>query len=576
MSKEKIIGVWLVWAVIWPLGLVLIYNLETPAISGSWINLVIFALLTVIVALFPLRIGDHPVFFSQGVAFAVFLHYGLFAEIVISQIALGALLIKVRLSRHTMYRIPINQLMFLMISVFSALLYEGLGGGHGPEAVDEFRDFFPIVSYAVSQIVLNQLFLSAISKWLYKRPFKWLDQGLLWDVMTAGLVLPIGFVLFVVFLPFGISGIFFVGIPFVFISGMMMMYHNSSQVNEYLKRASRIGHELTGELSVTEVLNIFVDHMSDLLPLDHLYVFDVKESGRLKLIRFFDRSGTLEFPPVTLQKGESVSGHTLQAGKGAYYKKRTEWRTLESPYIPDASESVLSVPVVRNNETVGVITVYSNQKRAFLQFQLLILSILANYLGVAIENARHYEKTKEESERCALTGVYNYRYFDDFMKQSFLKHEKDEQEPVSLILLDIDHFKKVNDTYGHESGNEILIELAGRLKEAAGKDMTLARYGGEEFVFLLPGFDEQAALAFALHIQGVITEDPFTVVEHILKQEGPVSVQVTASIGAASYPDPCEEPLDLIRQADRAMYVGAKQRGRNRVAGYKDLMQPVQ
>ncbi|MCA1021737.1 sensor domain-containing diguanylate cyclase [Halobacillus litoralis] len=576
MSKQKIIGVWLVWALIWPLSLVLIYNLETPAVTGSRMNLMVFTLLAVIVALFPLRIGNHPVFFTQGVAFAVFLQYGLFVEMAISQVAVAVLLMKVRLSRHTMYRLPINLLMFLAISVISALLYEGMGGGHGPAAVDEFSDLFPITAYAVSQILLNQLFLSAISKWLYRRPFQWFDQGLLWDVMTAGLVLPIGFVLFVVFLQFGISGIFFVGIPFVFISGMMMMYHNSSQVNDYLKKASRIGHELTGNLGVTDVLDLFVDHITELLPVDHLYVFDVKESGQLNLIRFFDQSGGLDLPSILLEKGQSVSGHTLLTGKGAYYKKRTEWITLESPYTPQASESVLSVPVVRNNDTVGVITVYSNQKRAFLQFQLLILTILANYLGVAIENARNYEKTKEESERCALTGLYNYRYFDDYMKQSFLRRAGDEQEPVSLILLDIDHFKKVNDTYGHESGNELLVELSSRLRGAAEEGMTLARYGGEEFVFLLPGFDEAATLAFAHHIQAVIRETPFTAYEHILKSGGPVSIPVTASIGAATYPDSCEEPFDLIRQADRAMYVGAKQRGRNRVAGYKDLIQPVQ
>lgn len=579
MTKEKKVFVWVVWIALWPLSLYLLYTWLTPVLEGNRVEIIIFIILASIVALFPLQIGDHPVFFTQGIAFAVFLYYGLFIEIIVSQVAILALMAKMRLGTNNLYRLPINLFMFLLISVLSALIYYGLGGTHGDAAVDSWRDAVPIVSYALSQIILNQLSIKFVAKFLYNKEIKWVDRGLTWDLVTASLVLPVGFVLYMVFSEFGPVGIFFVGLPFVFISGMLMLYHNSNQVNSYLKKTSIIGHELTGKLGVKDVLDIFVERISDLLPVDYIYIYDVSSEKEMNLIRFFDRSGMIDFPTITLEKAQSISGNTWSQGKSVYFKKKSEWSHLENRYTPALAESVLSVPIERNDETVGVITIYSHKKRAFFQFQFMILTILGNYLGVAIDNARHYEKTKLESERCALTGLYNYRYFEDYLEGLFLEKQtesKSREEPISLILLDIDHFKKVNDTYGHESGNEVLASLAKRLNEITNGIGTLARYGGEEFVLLLKGYDEKQAVEIARNIRSKIIEKPFLSYEHILSTKEPVTIAITASIGVATFPDHCEEPLDLIRQADRAMYVGAKQKGRDRVASYKDMIQTVQ
>ncbi|MEC3882657.1 sensor domain-containing diguanylate cyclase [Halobacillus sp. HZG1] len=577
MTKQKKYAIWFVWASTWPAGLVYLYLWLSPVFEGSRIEIAAFIILASIVALFPLQIGDHPVFFTQGIAFAVFLYYGLFIEIIVSQTAILALMAKMRIGRTNLHRLPINLFMFLLISVVSAGLYYALGGTHGPSAVNDIGDALPIVSYALSQIILNQFSITFVAKVLYRKEMKWLDKGFAWEVLTSSLVLPVGFILYMVFSEFGISGIFFVGIPFIFISGMLMLYHNSNQVNTYLKKTSIIGHELAGKLGVKEVLDIFVDRLSELLPVDYIYVYDVNKKKRMELIRFFDRSGEIDFPNIQLSRGQSISGNTWLEGKSVFYKKKSEWSHLENQYTPDRAETVLSVPVERNGEIVGIITIYSIKKRAFLQFQFMILNILGNYLGVAIDNARHYEKTKAESERCALTGLYNYRYFEDYIVNVFeINQRQKNRHPVSLVLLDIDHFKRVNDTYGHESGNEILASLAERIQEASAGRGTLARYGGEEFVLLLPGYSENEAVEVAHSIRAGIIEKPFDSFVHMHDSPEPVSISVTASIGVATCPDHCEEAIDLIRQADRAMYIGAKQKGRDRVASYKELIQTVQ
>lgn len=572
MGRKQKLAVWLVWLIVWPAGLYVVFHFFTPELTGDQLDILAFIILASIVALFPLQIGDNPVFFTHGITFAVFLYFGLAVEIIVSQVAIVFLLLKLRVSWSNLHRLPLNFLMFLTISVASALLYYLLGGVHGAEAVTSSSQVIPIVAYALFQLCFNQFTIKLIAKYLYKRHIKMFDLGLLWDLISGLLVFPVGLLLYMMYAEFGVSAVFFVGIPFILISGMLMLFHNSSQVNRYLKKTSKIGHELTGNLGVKDVLDLFVDRLSQLLPVDYIYIFDVTSNKEMSLVRYFDRSGITYFPTITLHKGESISGNTWKERNSFKYNKKSDWDHLRNQYTPKQAESAISVPIERKGEIVGVITIYSNQKFAFLQYQFMILNILGSYLAVAIENARHYEKTKQQSERCALTGLYNFRYFQDQLTEAFYKYK---EQAISLILLDIDHFKSINDTYGHESGNEILCQLAARLEDTVGEYGLVARYGGEEFAILLPTYQDYEAFQMAEQIRLVIADQSFSTYQYILSEEEPKEVSVSVSIGVASYPNDCEEPLELLRHADRAMYVGAKQRGRNRVASYHTITQTV-
>lgn len=154
------------------------------------------------------------------------------------------------------------------------------------------------------------------------------------------------------------------------------------------------------------------------------------------------------------------------------------------------------------------------------------------------------------------------------LSSEFGKLQKGKRGLLSLILLDIDHFKSVNDTYGHQSGNEILIELAERLRNRIGDIGTVARYGGEEFVLLLPDMMKGDALKLAEQIRLLIANEPFTLLQSMDEEGKQILIDITASIGVATAPQDAEDSLALIRHADRALYVGAKRSGRNRVAEY--------
>ncbi|WP_181349734.1 sensor domain-containing diguanylate cyclase [Thalassobacillus sp. CUG 92003] len=572
-ARSKIV-VWMSWLFIWPVSVLTLYHVLEPSFAGRELDILSFAVLMVILSLFPLLVGDSSVFVVHGVGLAVFLYFGFFAEMLLTQLSVLFLLLKLRVGKTEGYRFPLNMLLFLTVSCASAAVYYILGGQHGGAAIDSSYDAVPIAGYAFTQILVNQSILAVLGKVLHRRKFRLFDVGFLWECLTSLLVFPIGLVLFKLYLEIGLTAIYFVGIPFIFISFMLMLYHNSREMNGYLQQTSEFGHELTGKLGVSEVLDVFVSRLSNLLPVDYIYVFDVVDNKQLELIRFYDREEKMSFPQSHLEHGEDVSGNTWLKQSGFHFSSKKEWKPYVSSYTPVDAESIMSLPVQRKNEIVGIISVYAKKRRAFHRYQFMIMEILANYLAVAMENARHYEKTKKDSEICPLTGLYNYRYFENYLQHVFDEMKTSyEKGPLSLILLDIDHFKSVNDTYGHESGNEILKELAERLSRTFDEhEGAVARYGGEEFVILLPWLSQDQCYKKAEEVRQTISGHPFSIREHILSQEGTLSVDITASVGIATFPHDCDEPLDLIRHADRAMYVGAKQQGRNRVAKYiKDV-----
>lgn len=161
----------------------------------------------------------------------------------------------------------------------------------------------------------------------------------------------------------------------------------------------------------------------------------------------------------------------------------------------------------------------------------------------------------EQANRDPLTGLYNRRYLDTTLERELARCER-EGQPLSLMLIDIDHFKRVNDTYGHQAGDEVLKKLAAMLTEQARVADVVCRYGGEEFLLLLPNMPPDIARVRAEQWRAAFAAT--TVLFDACQ------LQATLSIGIASYPSHGKSPEELIRCADRALY-RAKSEGRNRV-----------
>lgn len=155
----------------------------------------------------------------------------------------------------------------------------------------------------------------------------------------------------------------------------------------------------------------------------------------------------------------------------------------------------------------------------------------------------------------ALTGLKTRRYFEQSLATELLRATRNDQ-PVGLLILDVDHFKRVNDTYGHPGGDRVLIEIARRLAVAARPGTVVARYGGEEFILLMPQVDAVGLTAAAERIRQAIGNTPVAVQSSTL-------LTVTVSIGACCYPEHADTATALVQSADHALYA-AKESGRNR------------
>ncbi len=177
------------------------------------------------------------------------------------------------------------------------------------------------------------------------------------------------------------------------------------------------------------------------------------------------------------------------------------------------------------------------------------------------------EKNRELEQlsiRDGLTGLFNHRHMHDLLTDEFERSGRS-GEPLSVVMFDLDRFKEVNDTYGHQAGDRVLEELADILRETAREIDKLGRYGGEEFMIILPGSDADAGVTFAERVRDHVENQKFD----IQSQE---PLRMTISAGVATYPaDPADGPRRLVHYADRALY-SAKNNGRNRVVAYDPSM----
>ena len=228
---------------------------------------------------------------------------------------------------------------------------------------------------------------------------------------------------------------------------------------------------------------------------------------------------------------------------------------LDGGLVTFKPRSVVAYPLHTRLVPIGVLVMASNETIA-ADDDYLVGQLLPNF-AVALNNALAHERLQKVAAIDTLTGLYNRRFGLERLSQDFSRSVRS-KEPLGVILFDIDHFKAVNDTHGHHTGDEVLRMVAQSVKRVLREGDTLMRYGGEEFLAVLPAAGEDDVRDMGERIRRVV-EESHTVA-------GVVEVRVTISLGAISFPHVDATDLDdLIRRTDAAMYQ-AKNAGRNRLA----------
>lgn len=249
----------------------------------------------------------------------------------------------------------------------------------------------------------------------------------------------------------------------------------------------------------------------------------------------------------------------IDSPKGIVTKAFREKRTIllndvskDPDFIEDlGTKSELAVPIFYENEPIGVINIESKTLNRFSESDVLLIETLSNTIGVALMNAKLYEETKKLSLIDELTGLGNFRFLKETVDKEF-ERAKRYNLPLSIIFFDLDNFKKINDTRGHQVGSLILVNVARIVQRTIRRSDYAFRYGGDEFVIVLPMTDKEGAKKIAERLKEEINAS---------ETEG---VKITASLGISTYPDDATNSFELLEKADKYAYL-SKSLGGDRV-----------
>jgi diguanylate cyclase (GGDEF)-like protein len=285
---------------------------------------------------------------------------------------------------------------------------------------------------------------------------------------------------------------------------------------------------IAAALDVDEVVRSMLDGVERLTGYDGAALYVGEESGEIFHLRASRGAMIAELAPPTLSSDE-IS--LTASDRGA----------------------LLTVPLRSGNRAVGVLRLRRDSPPYSLD-DLQMVELAAAQAAVGLQNARVFQLTHAQAITDGLTGLFNHRYFDQTLVAEIDRASR-LNYPVGLLMTDLDRFKLVNDTYGHEVGNQLLRQVSGAVATSVRKTDMVARYGGDEIVIILPGCRRQALAAVAEKVR--------TTAERVARRVSNI-VPMTISVGGAMFPEDAATAADLVTSADKALYQ-AKLAGRNRV-----------
>jgi diguanylate cyclase (GGDEF)-like protein len=322
-----------------------------------------------------------------------------------------------------------------------------------------------------------------------------------------------------------------------------------------------IGKALASTLDLQKILQTVMEKISDLLQPDTWSLLMLDEAAQELHFEIAIGAGADKLKDVRLKVGEGIAGWVAQTGEPVLVEdvKRDPRFT---PRIDEVTQtdtrSVVCVPIKGKEKILGVIELVNCLGReSFRTADIPILKSLADYAAIALENARYIQRIHELTITDDCTALYNARHLNFVLDAEIYRSTRYGYE-FSVIFLDLDHFKQVNDTHGHLVGSKLLWMIGDLIKGHLRLIDYAFRYGGDEFVILLPQTPKQNSLTVVRRLRDLLNSRVF------FSDEG-LNIMVTASFGVASFPADGRTRRELLRMADEAMYL-VKNTTRNSIA----------
>jgi diguanylate cyclase (GGDEF)-like protein len=310
-------------------------------------------------------------------------------------------------------------------------------------------------------------------------------------------------------------------------------------------------------LEPRKVIELVVERIQQLIPSEAWSLMMVDEETRELVFEAALGARARDVAAFRLKIGEGVAGWVAETGKPAIVND-TARDSRFSPRVDKRTQfetrSILCAPLISRGRTIGVLEIINKRGGPFTRADLQLVLTLVEPCAIAIENAILFQRTEQLTITDDLTRLFNSRYLNLYLGRE-IKRCKRHGIPLSVIFLDLDGFKGINDQYGHLAGSGTLTEVGKILAEGVRESDILARYGGDEFVVVLPETPASGALVIAERLRRAIEEHRF------LEPQG-IAARISASFGISTYPDHALSPEGLIQKADQAMY-RVKEREKN-------------
>ena len=344
--------------------------------------------------------------------------------------------------------------------------------------------------------------------------------------------------------------------------GTLMDITERKQAEEEIRRYTKqlealfnIGATVSQTLNLEELLDSVLDNVLMVMGVEvgGIFLLD-KQTSKLLLKTHRGMSPEFARRVQVVSIGDGFIGQVAKLGKPILAEdvsadSKLSWMRK----MGDGIQSFAAVPIMAKEKILAVMGVGSGKHREFPDWEMQMLDTIANQIGMAIENAQLYEHALELAFTDGLTGLYNRRYIMEQIEREFIRAQRS-KAPLSLIMVDLDELKAINDRFGHHEGDGFLKEVARIVKVNTRASDVAARWGGDEFMLLAPGTDSRSASKIAERIRTQVER-------YKIKLEGE-EVGITVSAGIVSYPAHASVVEELLKKADEAMY-NAKRGGKN-------------
>ena len=333
---------------------------------------------------------------------------------------------------------------------------------------------------------------------------------------------------------------------------------------DHLRVFHDVARALTQKLDLEDILRVIMEKMAGFFGPQQWALLMMDEAGENLhyAIAVGETSDSLkDLPPVKL--GQGFSGRVAAQGSAIIVPDVSldpAYSTVARQHPELRIQSIACLPIRSGEKVLGVIQLMNSKLDLMSEYSISFLRILCDYAAIAIENSRTMRLIQELTITDDVTGLFNARHLYTLLDEQIALGAQGKRYEFSLLFVDLDRFKQINDTHGHRIGSLLLSEVGGLMRRALGPTNPCFRYGGDEFVAILPGMDKTTAIQATIELWERLRGNIFLTGEHL-------DIGLQGSFGLATFPEDGNTMKDIIVAADTMMYSAKTTRDNICVAG---------